>query len=121
MSKRLPELQRQRALLLEHLAWLDREIATEQASTPQRGATAGTAAPVLPAAPAPSPHPAAGAAPAPAPEIEQIFAAHEQAPGTLQHDARRGCWKAFWILMLGTLVIVGAAYALYARHIGRWW
>src|SRR5688572_1150485 len=34
MSDRLPELVRQRALMLEHLAWLDREISEANATAP---------------------------------------------------------------------------------------
>jgi hypothetical protein len=33
MSDRLPELRRQRALVAEHLAWLDREIAAAGGET----------------------------------------------------------------------------------------
>ncbi|MDO8544157.1 MAG: hypothetical protein Q7S40_27260 [Opitutaceae bacterium] len=48
MSQRLDELRRQRALVQEHLAWLDREIA---AAAPQKSAVSTTT--ISPAAPAP--------------------------------------------------------------------
>lgn len=138
MSKRLTELQRQRALLQEHLAWLDREIAAAQSAaapsaTPTPVVASPSPAPLAPSAPTPTPAsplldslPANPAAhlPAPnaaAPDVDQIIAQHEQAPGSLQHDTRRGCLMAFWILLLGTFLVAGIAYALYARHLGRWW
>ena len=53
MSDRLAELRRQRALLADHLAWLDREIAAEAKQVPAERVVAPN--PVTPGIPAASP------------------------------------------------------------------
>jgi len=104
MSDRLNDLQRQRALAQEQLAWLDREIARE----------AGLAAPVTPAAPASTP------APVPAPtvtatnaqiatEAEAILAQYKRDPADLEKNVKRGCYLYFFaaigLVGLGVLVL----------------
>jgi uncharacterized membrane protein len=102
VSDRLKDLQRQRALAREQLAWLDREIARESAPS----------APGPPAAPSPTPAPAAGpAAPAAsaqaAAEAEAILAQYKSDPSALQKKVKRGCYlyfvAAFGLLGLGVL------------------
>lgn len=67
MSQRLAELQRQRALLMEHLGWLEREIAAEQVRSTEPSTFAVRPPDVEPAAPAQaSPTPSAIPAVAPA-------------------------------------------------------
>lgn len=60
MSQRLAELQRQRALLQEHLDWLEREIAAEQLRSTEPTSAPVSSPGVEPTAPAePSPTPSA--------------------------------------------------------------
>jgi len=122
MSKRLPELLRQRALLQEHLAWLEREIAAEQGTAPtetpstssrNNNPSAPQSSQVTPPTPPPLPELPA--------DVEKIVAQYRQDPGSLTQDTRRGCLMIFWIALGSTLLISGIVYWLYARHLGRWW
>ncbi len=127
MSDRLQELRRQRALIQEHLAWLDREIA------------AASGQPVVAPAPTPVPPPVASVAPAfvtpvvapipvvapaipadpIAPEVaaaaDAILDEYRVAPDNLKTDVKKGCFlyllAAFGLLALG---VIGLYYAL--RH-----
>ena len=103
MSDRLQELLRQKALLAEQAAWLEREIAAEQAR-------AGVTPPVA-AAPAPaSPPPASAGAP-----TEALFEQYRPNPQSVQQEVKRGCYLYF----LGALVLLGlAVFAIYLvyRH-----
>jgi len=133
MPDRLAEIRRQRALVAEHLAWLDREIAA---------AAPASAAPVAPTAPAVVPAPIAPPATAPstldpaailaaaaaakpaaqdsaAPSIEDDIAEKHlprRQPGSIQQDVRRGCLLYFAIAALlvfglcALLVWVSRAY-----------
>ncbi len=116
MSDRLAELRRQRALLEEHLAWLDREIATEAKQVPaartvppepvRRGLAAATTtdanvaptlnvvAPTLAATTVPT-HPAV---PAPSPDV--LFDQYRVAPDALKSDVRKGCFLYFTLALL---------------------
>ncbi len=113
MSTRLTELQRQRALLQEHLAWLDREIARE---------TGGKTAAPVPVPPAPLPPPPPPKPPAftflttppaslttpiaqtpPSPEDKALMAQFGYDPTSSQSDVRRGCW----IVFIGAFVAIG--------------
>jgi hypothetical protein len=128
MSKRLPELLRQRALLQEHLAWLEREIAHEQGVpvakpvvlAPLQTSSAATP-PALPAAVIAD----KTGAPPPANELdataEKIIGQYQQDLGALSQDTRKGCLVFFGIALGVTLLVATIAYALYARHLGRWW
>ena len=111
MSDRLTELQRQRALAQEQLAWFDREIAKETgqaqpaAFTPERGpvATPQSATAVRIAADAE----------AAARTAEEILARYHQPGPSMEKDVKRGCYLYF-ILALGLLVIFAVgAYFLY--------
>lgn len=127
MSDRLRELLRQRALLQEHLAWLDREIAAASGAqaapgpaplpvtTPPPGATsvpvgskplanesaagAALAAKVV----------AKGPAVAPQPVPDAIIEEYRVPPKTLEQDVRRGCFlyfaAALVLLALGVTVL----------------
>jgi hypothetical protein len=114
MSDRLQELLRQRALLQEHLGWLDREIASATSD----------GVPPLPTKPNPQPQAVAPQMPAvvstPS-EAEKILGSFSQDPQAVQTDTRRGCMIIFAIAMalLGLAAIV--SYSFYARHLGRWW
>ncbi len=120
MADRLAELLRQRALLQEHLAWLDREIAKASNSA----SPALTALPILkppllaPSIPAPPTTvrrlPLAASAPVIAPaadaradDADEILEQYRVAPAALQTDIRKGCLLYF----IGALVFVGGVVA----------
>jgi len=98
MPDRLDDLRRQRALVQEQLAWLDREIAA-QSSSPARPAQPST----LPVAPATLPA---------TPEE-----AYEPDPAAAGSDARRGCivTVALALLLLG-VVLVAVYFIAYRDH-----
>ncbi len=106
MPDRLAELRRQRALVQEHLAWLEREIA-------RTGGDAGAA----PSATAGS-VPAVSAAPVAAREpsdasVEKIVAHYRTSPDAVRDDVRRGCFLYFAIaLMFLALAVAGLWFAL---------
>jgi hypothetical protein len=104
VSDRLNELQRQRALVQEHLAWLDREIATESG-----GAQPTAASPLAnqPGAPAPlqaaaTPRPSSLTAnPAQTEAVAQeILAKYKVEPQSLQSNVKRGCFMYFFLAFL---------------------
>jgi hypothetical protein len=115
MSDRLNELQHQRALVQEQLAWLEREIAREMGqpaiSSPQASA---------PERKLPTPFTAAsfplGSEKAPADvetEAEKILARYRHAEHPVKDDVRKGCFLYF-ALALALLVI--AVLMVYFYH-----
>ena len=119
MSDRVRELLRQRALLQEHLAWLEHEIAA--ASDKKSEIAVAPAAPVAPPSPTALP-PAATAGVAIAAKVIGATATSETAPAadrmleeyrvpptTLQSDVRRGCFlyfaAALMLVALGVTVL----------------
>lgn len=100
MSDRLKDLQRQRALAQEQLAWLDREIARETGAT----ATAPTP-PAAPAAPAPVTPANADAARL----ADEILARYKDEAASSPGDVKRGCYLyfalAFVLLGLGLVAL----------------
>jgi hypothetical protein len=139
MSDRLQQLLRQRALLQEHLAWLDREIAEASggAPTPAPAATpspAPIAAPIAPkpatptyvasqaaqilaaaAAAKPAPAPAAEVSPEIAAVADEIIQKYQSGPDAMKTDIRKGCFLYFFgALVLFALGVVGLYLAL--RH-----
>lgn len=116
MPDQLEDLKRQRALVAEHLAWLDRQIATATAQS-QPVATA----PAAPPRSADLPRGETVAAPpiAASADVEEgdaLFArfAAEERP-TLRPPSKYGCWVIFSILLL---LVVGGAVALIYRAYG---
>ena len=119
MPDRLAELRRQRALIAEHLAWLDREIAA--AGPASTSSPEPPTASVPEAASAPSP---AGLAPAAIPAAattakpgapatvghaaeDDIATKHlptKRQPADIQQDVRRGCLLYFSI---AALLVIG--------------
>ena len=94
---RLQELRRQRALVQEHLVWLDREIAA---------LSGGVRPAVPPAAPAASPAPA----PAGDPETEALIETYRAESISSLASVRRGCFLVFF----AALAVFGlAVLALY--------
>jgi hypothetical protein len=103
MSDRLQELLRQKALLAEQAAWLEREIATEQSRT-------GVTSPAV-AVPAPVSLPPASVDIPAAALLDQ----YRPNPQSVQQDIKRSCYLYF----LGALALLGlgvlAIYLVY-RH-----
>ena len=128
-ADRLEELRRQRALLEEHLNWLDREIS---AATPAGGAPASPPPPspssvpgppdptTPPAAPRPATPPSfvpavtAPVAPAPV-EADSILEQYQVAPNSLRQDVRKGCFLYFAVAFLLVIVGVAGIYLLVRR------
>jgi hypothetical protein len=121
MSDRLAELRRQRALVEQHLAWLDREIAAETARLSPAEAGAKIAAVVTAAKPAATPSITKPIIPAPAmasvtpavtppanPEADRILEEFHVAPATVHEDVRKGCFLYF----AAALAIFAAIIAL---------
>lgn len=92
MKSRLEELLRQREILREHAAWLEREIAAA-------GAPGGPASPEGIPAPAPVPVPPAVVPPTPIVTVEPDIKG-------LHDEVRRGCFLYFFIaaIVLGAVV-----------------
>jgi hypothetical protein len=121
MSDRLAELVRQRALVQEHLAWLNREIAAAAEAAKSipaaSGATTG-GSPSIEAAPSPTSPPAAlrpavaiaasAGEPAEAQDPDAIIARYQVAPGTVKQDVRKGCMLYF----VGAFVLLGLVVAV---------
>jgi hypothetical protein len=136
MSDRLAELRRQRALVQQHVEWLDREIAAETARLNPAQAGAKIAAVVAAAAPAvattPAVMPSAVAAPiaktlasnpslhstppvnvpevAADPEAERILDEFRTTPGSLHQDVRKGCFLYFAAALALLAAIVALLY-----------
>jgi len=118
VSDRLNELQRQRALVQEHLGWLEREIARELG---QPAAPAATAAPVPPP-PTPAPAPSAAVPATPADKLseeaaaraaEEVFARYQPTRGQSPGDIKKGC-VLYFVFAMGLLVIFTiSAYFVY--------
>ena len=138
MADRLSQLLRQRALLQEHLAWLDREIAEASGdATAPAASVAPKIVPVIPApaaiAPAVAPRPVASSylanqaaqilaqskaqvsEPAVAPAIEavadQIIEQYRTGPDTTKSDVKKGCLLYFFgAFVFLALGVVGLYY-----------
>jgi hypothetical protein len=112
MTDRLQKLLRQRALLQEHLAWLDREIAENQQDVPPLPVATSTPAPIATSL---------ASAAAPSDEAEKILGQFQEKSGDLHTDTRRGCLLIFSIGMTLFALAVLVAYYFYTRHLGRIW
>jgi len=101
MSDRLSELRRQRALVAEQLAWLDREIAAAAGETP--------------ASPAPPPPPADPSRVPDPPAAEEIPAEFRTEAERSPDKMRRGCLWSFAASMTFLILGVVAVYWLHYR------
>jgi hypothetical protein len=110
VSDRLEEIRRQRALLREHLAWLDREIAAIEGNAPP-APFAGL--------PRPEPPPIPAATPAVETEAESILAEYRQPPVSIQKRAKLGCLIYFAAGMLIMVLSVAVLYVLVKRAHGH--
>jgi hypothetical protein len=97
VSDRLKDLQRQRALAQEQLAWLDREIAAASGGTQH-------APPAIP-----PPGQAVPASAEAAAAAEAIIAKYQRDPAAVQGHVKRGCYVyfilAFVLVGLGLLAL----------------
>lgn len=111
MSDCLDEYRRQRALLREHLEWLDRQIAgLEGASLPESP---------RPEEPDPEPGPPMLSPRASDLDAEAILSQYRQPAGTLQSDARRGCLLFFALGLALTALAVVVLFLLVRRAHGH--
>jgi hypothetical protein len=112
VSDRLEAFQRQRALLREHIAWLDREIAALEGTAPP---FAPTAPPYAPAAPPPL----AAANPLVETEAEAILAEYRQPSVSIQKRAKLGCLIYFLIALAVMAAAVAVLFVMVKRAHGR--
>lgn len=106
MPDRLAELRRQRALVQEHLAWLDREIAAvesaapselrSEAQIPSATARATTSFP---------PRPVAAATVA-----EPLLDDYRVEPSAVRQDVRKGCFLYFAAALVVLVLLVTLLY-----------
>jgi hypothetical protein len=106
VSDRLEAFRRQRALLKEHVAWLDREIAAIEGGTPP------------PQAPA-EPPPVAAFNPAAEADAEAILAEYRQPSMSIQKRAKLGCLIYFAAALLLMVVAVTVLYVMVKRAHGH--
>lgn len=122
MSDRLDALLRQRALLQEHLAWLDSEIAAARpglAAAPVAAPAPVVSLPLRPAplAPAPVLAPAAPESAPVAPSVlaaqaDEILESYRTPPTSLKSDVRKGCLLYFVAALALVALGVTALYFL---------
>jgi hypothetical protein len=93
VSDRLSELQRQRDLLREHLAWIEREIAAE--------VNDGAPLPLQPIAPAP-----AIRAPLDPHEADAILAQYSKPPASIATQTKAGC-ILYFVVGVALLAVAG--------------
>jgi hypothetical protein len=125
MSDRLRHLQRQQALLREHLAWIETEIARETPpATSSAPSTSSTVGPALSASATPSPLVAtaaiAPATPPLAPEIaaeaEELIKHYATQERQNPNDIKRGCFLVFISAFLLLAAGVTAIWLIYYRQ-----
>jgi hypothetical protein len=102
VADRISDLRRQRELLREHLAWIEREIAAAEATYPSD----------RPGAPVP---PQAAPYEIPAEDAEAILAKYRKAPPSIGADTKRGCLAWFTAAMIFLALLAVAAYLAYSR------
>ena len=122
MPDRLNELLRQRALIQEHLSWLDRQIITESdgiSPLASRSTTSGQSAAgkqllvstLLPFTPAGLPDPAQSNH-----EADAILADYKKDPQRQQTDVKRGCFLYFLGALAFVSLVVFLFYFFYSRR-----
>jgi hypothetical protein len=108
----MDDLQRQRRLVQEHLAWLDAEIAREagglQAVQPPPTATKTPLIKAADAATAPS-----GTGTIAEADAETILAQYKSQPADVQSDVKRGCYIVFFAGIALFFALVAFAYWYY--------
>lgn len=106
MTERLQKLLRQKALIQEHLVWIDREITDESGTVPPLPNT-------IKPAPSATASDTASAA-------EKILGQYNKDTNVVKTDARRGCLIMFFIGFAVFILAIAIGYSMYARHLGRW-
>lgn len=108
MQDRLAELRRHRALVAEHLVWLDREIAAAE------GKPAPAPTPELPPPPAPTAAEILAKASEPAPAVPPVVVDQpetallpEHQPTDIKNDVRRGCLLYFALASAAVIALGG--------------
>jgi len=112
MSDRLKDLQRQRALAQEQLAWLDREIARETSGTPPAPAAAVSA---LSAAGLAKADPRPAAQPTAVGSADDIIAQYQSEVRPVRDEVKRGCFFYFFAAF-GLVGLAILALYFYGRH-----
>jgi hypothetical protein len=107
MSDRLAQLRRQRALVQEHLVWLDREIATAAGSDAPAPADPFSRAPLVPTAPGASPAEASRPTRDPFAAAESILEDYRVPPEKVQSNVKLGCL----LYLLAAFALVALAVA----------
>jgi len=110
MSERLRHLQRQQALLREHLAWIETEIARESgdATLPPTSANAATPLPALP-------RPDISTTDTPPPEADALLEKYASEERQNPSDIRRGCFIVFASALSLLAAGVAALWLLFYR------
>lgn len=115
VSDRLNELRRQRALLQEHLDWLDQEIAAAAGAAkpltvkpPQMASAATKLSPIISVSLTDTPT---------AHDTEALLRQYATDPRDSEASVKRGCWIAFIAAFAFLALVVGVWYffGIYAR------
>lgn len=114
-SERRQELIRQRRILEEHLAWLDREILAAGDELPSSFVIKTDRPSLTTASLASRPDATAFIPPLPL-EAEQIIAEYHQSPDNLKADVKRGCLLYFAAALALLGLAVGLIYFISARR-----
>jgi hypothetical protein len=101
MSDRLTELQRQRALAQEQLAWFDREIARESAKV-------NPIISVKPVAPPIPPPPVAT-------EADELLKRYQPTGSNIHGEVKRGCFIYFFSALVLLALGIAAFYLIWRR------
>ena len=125
MPDRLQELRRQRALVADHLAWLDEEIAATSGATAPAPSAPSPAVPVpavlqvkLPASLPAQPSAAVENSPvaaAVAAQADAILEDYRVAPDALKTDVKKGCFLYFFAALAFVALAVVVLYFLFQR------
>ncbi|HEX2853790.1 MAG TPA: hypothetical protein VHO24_11170 [Opitutaceae bacterium] len=121
MADRLQELLQQRALIKEHLEWLDAEIAASTGGQPPPAAPSTTSRAVFPprapVEPLPPAHrtPVARGNPAPArpvgtPDADALLAKLAAEEKAAPLPSKKGCWTIFWVMLV---VFLGGVFGVW--------
>lgn len=121
MPDRLDELRRQRALVADHLAWLDREIAGATPPTEERAPLDPAPLPLSAAKATVSTRAYAGspanssATPSAPADPDSILAEYRVEPKSVRQDVRKGCFLYFALAFILLFAAVGALWLLFRR------
>lgn len=120
MSDRLTELQRQRALIQEQLAWIEREIARESTTGKAPSPLSDTPRTRLSSPLEPLAVPASTSGPQlvnPAHDAaaERILDDYRTSPKSIKSDVTKGCFLYFFAAFAAVGLVVAALYFAFRR------